>query len=619
MHPKNAKNPYKSAKKQIYYRKIDVDKTTIDEKTREVLVTFSTETPVPQYDGFEILDHSPDSVRLDRIKDGGAVLVEHDRHDHIGSVQQASITKDRRGAAILRIGSSERAEEVFQDIKDHIKTKISVGYIVHKAIEDGQTENGDPIYRAIDWEPIEISFCAIQADPNCGVMRDLQPRKSTQLNSNSMNNRLFKGDAMNIDNQKLSRKQRREARRALDDGNQGQGEGGMFADVLKAGKRYEDQGGLTVAETIIRDGGDIDDFNKRMLAVISDSKNGNHDQLGMPDMSFINKRQYSIREAILSMSGDRSAGGYEREVSQELKRQLGKKTTSMLLPLGVMKREITAGGDGSSMIATDHLSGSFIDAVAARSVVMGLNPTILNGLVGDVAIPRESGSTADWYTLDGTDTIAEGDPALDQVLMSPKTVAGLSSFSHMMLTQSSPDIEMMIRNSLAKAVGTAFDKAALVGAGGKSPLGISGQNGVAVDTYTGSPTFAHLVAMEGAIAGNDVDLSHLAYVTTSAMAATLKTIDVGVDTGRFIWEGNGKEAGQGIVNTFPATYTNNMLAGKVLFGNWSDLILGFWGVISLDVDTSTGFNKGTTAVRAILDADVAVRHPESFALLESDV
>jgi hypothetical protein len=120
------------------YREFQVDLArdgAIDEEARTVDVSFSSEEPVERYFGTEILDHSPDAVRLGRLNGGGAVLVDHDRKDHVGVVTSARIDADHRGRATLRFGKSKRASEVFEDVKDGIRGLISVGYRIYEVVE----------------------------------------------------------------------------------------------------------------------------------------------------------------------------------------------------------------------------------------------------------------------------------------------------------------------------------------------------------------------------------------------------------------------------------------------------------------------------------------------------
>ena len=47
----------------------------------------------------------------------------------------------------------------------------------------------------------------------------------------------------------------------------------------------------------------------------------------------------------------------------------------------------------------------------------------------------------------------------------------------------------------------------------------------------------------------------------------------------------------------------------------ADLLIGEWGVLDLNVDTTTLGDSGGLVLRAFLDVNVAVRHPASFAAI----
>ena len=56
----------------------------------------------------------------------------------------------------------------------------------------------------------------------------------------------------------------------------------------------------------------------------------------------------------------------------------------------------------------------------------------------------------------------------------------------------------------------------------------------------------------------------------------------------------------------------------VLFGAWSQLIVGYWSGLDVLVNpySEDDYLRGRVSVRAMRDYDVAVRHPESFAFAE---
>ena len=155
------------------YRTFEITRAAVDEKARTIELSFSSEEPVLRYFGQEILDHSPESVRLGRLENGGPILVGHDLDDHVGIVESVSIDKDRRGRAVARLGSSARAVEIFKDVVDGIRHAISFGYRVHSMVLEsrGDGDTDDDVYRSYDWEPFEISLVSVPADATVGVGR----------------------------------------------------------------------------------------------------------------------------------------------------------------------------------------------------------------------------------------------------------------------------------------------------------------------------------------------------------------------------------------------------------------------------------------------------------------
>lgn len=149
-------------------RSFDLSRASINEESRTVDVTFSTEAPVSRWFGEEILDHNPKSVRMERLKNGAAVLWNHNLDKQRGVVQSAEMKK-AGGTATLRISRSEDGEELWNDIRDGIVTKVSVGYRVHKMILESSGDKGNEVYRITDWEPFEISFVSVPADDSAGV------------------------------------------------------------------------------------------------------------------------------------------------------------------------------------------------------------------------------------------------------------------------------------------------------------------------------------------------------------------------------------------------------------------------------------------------------------------
>ena len=59
--------------------------------------------------------------------------------------------------------------------------------------------------------------------------------------------------------------------------------------------------------------------------------------------------------------------------------------------------------------------------------------------------------------------------------------------------------------------------------------------------------------------------------------------------------------------------------GTVIFGAWSQLLVGYWSGTDLLVNpyADSAYARGRVLVRAMRDCDVAVRHPEAFAYADN--
>lgn len=146
---------------------------SVNEETREVELAFSSEAEVEQWFGIEILDHSPGAVDMSRIADGGApLLVDHNWRDQVGVVTSARIDGDRIGRAIVKFSRSQRGEEIFQDVKDKIRQKVSVGYKVMEAKVTETRDGGNTdVVTITRWLPYEISVVSVPADNDVGFGR----------------------------------------------------------------------------------------------------------------------------------------------------------------------------------------------------------------------------------------------------------------------------------------------------------------------------------------------------------------------------------------------------------------------------------------------------------------
>lgn len=212
----------------------------------------------------------------------------------------------------------------------------------------------------------------------------------------------------------------------------------------------------------------------------------------------------------------------------------------------------TAGGN---TVATDLLGASFIEVLRNRLSVMAAGATMLTGLVGNVAIPRQTAAaSAFWVAENGAPT--ESQQAFDQVSMSPKTVGAFTDVSRRLLLQSSLDVEAFVRMDLAKVIALAIDLGALNGSGAANqPRGVlqtSGIGSVAIGTNGGPLTWDAVVDLETAVGAANADEATSAYVTNASLRGRMKkTPELGNTANIPIWR-------NGEVNGYRAIASNQV-------------------------------------------------------------
>lgn len=588
-------------------RAIQTDGITVDSETRTVEFPFSSEMPVERWFGDEVLSHKSGAADLTRLNDGAPLLFNHNMDEIIGVVEEARMGTDKRGYARVRFAKTARADEVLGMVNDGILRNVSFGYRIAEMIES--IKDGKSTYTATRWEPYEISAVTIPADNSVGFgrsddgdQRDVTVHRSEDSAPAEQPPEeiiMTEATAPAVDVQVVAT-QATEAERS------------RIAAITALGERFSHP---DLSRKLINEGKSMDEARSAFLEEIKvDQKpiTGKEADLGLSDKEV---RAYSFVRAIHAMAnpGDKSAweaAAYERELSEAASKKSGRAARGFMIPADVLRRDLNVGTAtaGGNLVATDLLAGSFIDLLRNRSVAVRAGATVLNGLSGNIAIPKQTGAaTAYWVAESGAPT--ESQQTIGQVTMTPKTVGAYTDFSRRLTLQSSIDIETMVRSDLATVIALAIDKAALYGTNADNqPKGLTGQTGINTVAFAAAnATFAELVAMETNIASDNADVNGMTYLVNPAQRGAYKsTAKFGSGTDATIWEpGN-------TVNGYRTEVSNQITAGDVLFGNFAELLIGFWSGLDLMVDPYSNSTSGTIRVVALQDTDIAVRHAESF-------
>lgn len=582
----------------IVYRVLDLSRAHyIDEEKRRVRIGVSSEEPVERDFGMEVISHSIEDIDTSFIASGRSpLLLDHDMTKQIGVVERYEIDSAEKSAkAIVRFGRSELADEIFQDVQDGIRQNISVGYKINSMERVRGHKDDKPMYR-VKTTPLEVSVVSVPADQSqavgVGRSEDKQPTIKVKTMTEEVKNEI------NLD--EVREQSVAEAK----------------AEFVRNSKEIMDlavrHNRRDLADQAIQDGNSVEEFRGILLDQIATDKPLETPEIGMTKKEV---RQFSIMKAINALANptDRHAqraAEFEFECSEEAAKHYGRTAQGIMLPPEVMSnwntRDLNA-SDDAGLIGQDFRAGSFIDALRNASAVMPL-ATNLNGLSGDVKIPKKtSAASAAFISAEGGAS-GESEMVIGSVTMSPKTVGVHTDVTRQLMLQSSLDVENLIRDDLAKSMAIAIDDGALEGSGSSgNPTGITNTSGINTVSLSSAaaPTFAEMVSIETAVAVDNALIGDLAYIINPTNYGTLKTTAKDSGSGLFVAE-------NGQVNGYPVVISNQLTANNYVFGNFNDLLIGFFGGLDITVDPYSNSTSGTVRIVALQSVDVAVRHAVSF-------
>jgi len=364
------------------------------------------------------------------------------------------------------------------------------------------------------------------------------------------------------------------------------------------------------------------------------------------------KGKYSLRAAILAcVTNNWADAGFEREISTTLEKscslsprgigffmptnlpfQVSGTRASSLLP-GINQRAIyqVGSGTGGNVVGTELLAADFIEVLRNRTVTGQLGAKFLSGLVQNIDIPRQDSQTQTYWVGESV-ALTEAEATFDQVQLRPHVVGALSKMSRLMLQQSTPAIEMLVREDLLLVEALAVDAAALNGTGSSAqPTGIANTAGVGSvigGTNGADLLFDFLIQLYATPLVANAPQENLGFAMNAKCKGYLASLKA--DTGQYLWQPQQSIAGAtpdsvvgykyAVSNQLPYNLTKGSSSGicsELIFGNWQELLIGEWGVTEILVNPydSTGFTTGDVSVRVFQTVDVGLRHPASFSVM----
>jgi HK97 family phage major capsid protein len=638
------------------YRTFKVDRADNGEIPRGIL---TTEQPVMMWD-WQRADYVPEVLLMSGIKARGQSIKLLDTHktDSVSSVLGSftNMQIKKAGEREVPFDYVEGKIEV-SSVHPEVKTKLEEGHVNEMSVGYKYTEDGTihvkkgeeleyegkkysgPINLRTEWHAEEASLVPLGADSQAQIRgyKNFEDAKNISNQPSKSNSEQRKVTLSNAEaDDKVCEKEKKEGEntqtknnklnyqkdmeKSEKDGNQEQ-----INAAIKAGKEAFDKR----ADAILALGEEVGDSNWALSQLRSDKsvesvqreaiskiKEESKNLGSSPEPLGLDKKEsksYSIANAMKSLVNGGRVEGLEKEVSDAIAKRSGRETHGFFL---ASQRDLNI-TDDAALVPEDTRAGDFVDALRPNMVTMQAGVRILNGLKGDVVIPRKTATSEATFKAETT-IHTETEPVFDSISLTPRHLGTFTDVSKQLLAQGTPDVDALIRDDLQKAVAVGLDKAVIQGAGSGSnaPQGIIGATGVEdiaiADNDGGEPTTAELHAFLKQLDDNNALTSNCTWITTPQIAAAAKQTLLTSAVSGYQWDmSNNTMLG------YPAFSTANIPAERTIFGDFSEYILGIWdGGIEITYDPYSGAkNRLVTFILNVM-CDGNVRQPKSFA--ESD-
>lgn len=350
------------------------------------------------------------------------------------------------------------------------------------------------------------------------------------------------------------------------------------------------------------------------------------DSVSAVGMTESDVKRYSIARALRACT-DKSwpkIAPFEAEVSDQIRQRMGKTASeySFFVPMEVQMASGMGRQQRDMVVATSTLGGylvgtvvqGFIDLLRNRSVLMRMGATVMPGLTGSVSIPKLTGAATAYWFASEAGTATESTPTFGQLALTPKTVGGYVEVSRQLLLQTAYNADAIINADLARVVGLAVDAAGIAGPGtAGQPTGITGVTGVGTANpgTTTNLSYADMIRFQTVVAAANAFMPGFGYVTTPTVAGALMGKPRFTNSDTPIWQGNildGQVVGANAMTSLQVG------SGTVLAGDFSQVVIGEWGVLEIEANPYAQFQSGIVGIRALYTVDIGVRYGAAFAL-----
>lgn len=622
----------------------------------------ATEEPVETWDYWtgtrflEVLGCTKEECRSSYLDRGAAVLAHHDRDNpmhHVGVIEGYSF-KNGEILTKSRFSDLGMGPQIAGEVKSGIRTQGSIGYHVftYRVISPAEYDAKGratklEVRRATDWVFMEQSVVPIAADVRSGPR--VGERAAGDFDEADL---IVEASVAGAANREGNRMPTEEL-----------GGGGTAVDVkaeIKVGVDREKQRTDGLGDLAEKHGVPLKKLREwqkgettpdQARAEILDNIRAQKDKDGVDhvegaenlDLSRKERKTYSIRKALLEHATRSECGGVsglEKAVHKTLLERAEKVAGfnyrgGVMIGLDLRSRDeieianeqraargeravLTSNTAGQGAEFVHEQVGEMIEFYRNRVALIAAGARTLTGLSSPVMLMKQTGTATAKWMGQGVGAVPGSNPTTGFLQIAPKTLMAKVEYTRQFLAQSSFGVESWVRDDLAMVNAVEIDRAGFHGTGTNGePQGIFNTTGVQTETFAGAGTWAHFVSMLGKAAAKNALINSPAFVTNPTEAAALMTIlKSSVAGAKYLWDDgtilDARLAGYRALATNQIAATGTGTDQNLVFGDFSQAILAFFGGIEVTADVTTRADEGIIRVITFQMVDFALRHPEAF-------
>ena len=628
---------------------IKADSAVDTSDTNVINFTLTSEEKYKRYDWdigyyYEVLGHEKGEVNLDRMNNKAPLLYEHDSEKQIGVILKAELNEnDKTVECSARFSKNTFPQEVLNDIKDGIRTKMSGGYHINNnsLVYVGKNESdGLPIYRVTDWTLVEASNVSIAADDTVSIksgdksfsIRSLFKKKKEDEVVEAIRSLFKKKKEDEVVEDEETKKEDEVAEDEKEEVTETEEKKNKSIEVVDNEKVNKDNRSNEInliaksfnfpkdqVELFLKTDKSVEEF-----ADLVKQFNNKKERKNMSNM--LNEKELGDFNLFRLLNTFENGGSKEAEISRELLKKTGSNASFMLPPqvlrkaaIGMLKRAYNTGGAGGAVNLVDEYldAENLIDILRPLLLASKLGMRTVTGLIGDYAVPKKlSGMTSTWVGDSGAGT--ESSATFGKLVAKPKILASKTEIYELARLQMSPDAQNLAVQDMLASRMQELDRVIFAGTGGATsqPTGVLNLSGVpTIELGANGDVITRdaIIDLYSALGNGNANVDNARLITNWKAKSAMAKTKVDAGSGMFL-DGEFRDSLL-VTNNIPSNLTKGTGTGlsAMILGDFSDGIIAEWGQPDFMVDKTTGFNEGKTIVMMRQATDVLFRNTQSFA------